>query len=366
MPKRMSRPRSRKYRNLPDNLTFDAANGLYRYRNPVTKKQHYLSRDKAACIRAAKTLNAKLQAPGNDLVDLVLDTGNTWAATVMRYEADVFPDLELSDKTRSQYGAYLRKLRGCRLSGMAMTDITVRHVVEALESLTDGRRMRNVYRNQMIQVFRYAVELGWCDNNPAEVTRIVSEKRQRLRLTLAGYDAIYAHAEPWVRAAMDLGLQTLQRREDLVSLRYADIEDGRLYVRQKKTGRKLRIAVSDELRAVIDASRDKHVCPFIIHHRPRRIPSKPSKRREHPMQVLPDKLTAAFRKARDASGYYAGEPAPPSFHEIRSLGADCYRSNGWSEPRIQQLLGHDELSMTQAYLAGHEPPWNDVDSGFRR
>lgn len=60
----------------------------------------------------------------------------------------------------------------------------------ALDGLTGGKRIRNVYRNQMIQVFRYAMELGWIDSNPAEVTRAAKDKRQRMRLSIEGYRAI--------------------------------------------------------------------------------------------------------------------------------------------------------------------------------
>lgn len=117
---------------------------------------------------------------------------------------------------------------------------------------------------------------------------------------------------------------------------------------------------------MVDASRDGKVCPYVIHHRPRRIRAKQhqAKERQHPMQVFPDKLTKEFRKARNASGYYARSANPPTFHEIRSLGADRYRDQGWPEERIQALLGHEDVDMTRAYLDGHERPWEDVPCGL--
>ena len=52
---------------------------------------------------------------------------------------------------------------------------------------------------------------------------------ERHRLTLVEYRAIYAIAEPWLKVAIDLGIQTLQRCEDLLKMKYADIKDGHLY-----------------------------------------------------------------------------------------------------------------------------------------
>ena len=50
--------------------------------------------------------------------------------------------------------------------------------------------------------------------------------RQRARLTTDAYTAIRAHAPAWLQRAMDLSLLTLLRREDVASLRFADVRDG--------------------------------------------------------------------------------------------------------------------------------------------
>lgn len=362
--KKMVRPRSRKYRDLPDNLTYDATRGLYRYLHPITKKRQYLSNNKKTCVRAAKQLNARLTPASADLMGKVLGGGQTWTMAVYRYELDVMPDEKWGDKTRKQYVTYLRNLRACSLGAMAVSQIEVVQVVQSLDKLTTGKRMRNIYRHLMIKVFRYAVEMGWCAENPAEVTRVVNDKRQRMRLTMAGYQAVYAVADPWLQVAMDFALVSLQRPEDLVMARYSDVVDGCLRIRQRKTGTKLQIVVGSELSRVIEASRDNCVCPFIIHQRPRRIPKKQAAAREHPMQVFVDKLGKAFSAARDKSGYYAkAKQPPPTFYEIKSLGGDRYRQMGWPESQIQALYGHADRDMTAHYLEGHEPPWETVTAG---
>ena len=357
----MARPRARRYRDLPDNLTFDSAKGLYRYRHPITKRQHYLTNDKKACIKAAKELNQRLQPADGDLVSSVIGGAQTFTAATYRYEQDVMPDHEYSPKTQSQYETYLSKLRGCSLAKMPISQIEVTHVVDALDRLTTGDRMRNVYRHLMIQIFRCAMELGWCSDNPAEITRARKTKRQRMRLTMEGYRAVRKAAPPWLRAAMDLALITLQRPEDLVAARYSDIVDDELYIRQQKTGTKLRISVGPELAEAIALSRDGKACPFIIHEKPKRV--RKSKIKQHPMQVTVGRLGKEFAKARDASGFYAKADNPPAFYEIKSLGGDRYRQMGWPESAIQALYGHTDREMTEHYLEGHEAPWEGVASG---
>jgi integrase len=359
----MARPRLRKNRDLPDNLTYESARGLYRYRNPVTGKRTYLSNDRKACVRAAKELNQRLQPADASLVDRVVGGGQTFTMATYRYERDVMPDKRYSDKTAREQVIYLRKLRACALAKMAVSQIEVTHVVDALDVITEGRRMRNIYRQLLIQVFDCAIELGWCTDNPAAITRVVNETRQRQRLTMDGYRAIYQAGEPWLQVAMDLMLVTLQRPEDLVALKYSDISDGVLYIRQRKTGAKLAIAIGAELQAALAASRDGKLCPFIIHHRPRRTPTKPAAWREHPMQVNVEKLSKTFTAARQGSGFYADAKYPPTCYEIKSLGGDRYRQMGWSESDIQTLYGHSNQSMTAHYLAGHEKPWTPVGSG---
>lgn len=355
------RPRQKRYRNLPENLHYDTSAGLYRYRNPITRKATYLSNDKAACIKAAKTLNLRLMPARGDLVARVVGGGQTWTMAVYKYEAERAPDEQWSDKTRAQYLSYLRKLRGCQIASMAMADIEVIHIVDALDQITSGKRMRNVYRHLMIKVFAYAINIGWCGENPAELTLKASEKRQRMRLTMDGYQAVYAQAEPWLRNAMDLCLITLQRPEDLVMAQYIDVQDGRLWIRQQKTGTKLRISVGAELQAVLEASRDGRLCPYILHCKPQRI--RKSKLKTHPFQLTVDQLGKAFAATRDACGHYRQADKPPPFYEIKSLGGDRYRQLGWREEQIQALYGHDEQSTTDGYLSGHEAPWEDVDCG---
>ncbi|KRG49351.1 integrase [Stenotrophomonas beteli] len=186
-----------------------------------------------------------------------------------------------------------------------------------------------------------------------------------MRLTLDVYRAIWDEAAPWLRNAMDLSLVTLLRREDVVTVKFADVRDGHLWVVPSKTegstNVRLQIAVAGPLLDLLARCRDDVVSPFVIHRLPEKArPSdKRAKDRAHHTQVLPEQLSRAFAKARDAAG--VGGDAPPTFHEIRSLGGALLRDAGWTTEQIQTLMGHGNASMTEHYLGGHEAPWTAVD-----
>jgi len=170
--------------------------------------------------------------------------------------------------------------------------------------------------------------------------------------------------EPWEQSAFALALHTLQRREDLVRLQFGDYINGTLKIHQQKTGTFVHIEAAHELHSIIQRCRDEIPSPFLIHRKPDRYVK--SYHRGHWTQVLPDMLSRAFQRARDTSGHYEhlSQEQRPSFHEIRSLGADLYRKAGWSESLIQRLLGHKKIEMTNDYLKGHAHVFRVVNVGI--
>src|SRR5690606_16258779 len=167
---------------------------------------------------------------------------------------------------------------------------------------------------------------------------------------------------------MDLSLLTLLRREDVATLRFADVHDDALWVVPQKTegssAVRLRIKMGPELAALVARCRDAVVSPYLVH----RLPEKAKPRgkgaagRVHHTQVMPEQITRAFAEARDAAG--VGGESPPTFHEIRSLGGALLREQGWSLQQVQALMGHASEAMTSVYLEGHEVPWSEVETGL--
>ena len=358
------RKRSASRKGWPANL-YPNRDG-FKYRHPITRKETWMGRDKAKAFAAAVKLNALL-VPSNDLVARVTGTDKTVADAIAVFRTDDVPGRKWSEVTASGYEIVLKKIE--RLIGSReLASLTVKDCAEFIRSATESSRSRQTLRLVLGWVLACGVQEGWIDDNPALQTRRFAFERQRERLTLNAYKAIWEKAPSWVRNAMDLSLLTLLRREDVVSLTFADVRDGALWVVPSKTEDstlvKLKIALSDDLAALVARCRDDVASPYLIHRLPEkaRPQGMKAKGRTHHTQVLPEQLTRAFAKAREDAKI---DPENgPTFHEIRSLGGAMLRDKGWTIEQVQALMGHASESMTKVYLGGHDTPWQQVTPGL--
>lgn len=360
----MGRPRRTGNRDLPDNL-YPNRNG-WKYVRPSDGKPVYLpaGTTREAAISTAVKCNAILTKPGS-LVGAVL--GRRMVKDAIKvFRDDDLPHRKWAPKTAEEYAIILRRLEADEGETL-LDDYGVSDAAEYLR--TKGIEARRKYRCMMLWVFACAVQEGWVGFNPIEQTRKVPpSERQRARLTKEAFAAIRAKAEPWLQRAMDFALVTLLRRSDVAGAKFADVREGRLHVVPKKTedstNVRLRITIGPELDATLAAMRDNIASPYIVH----RLPLKARPRnmradgRDHHTQVMPEQITRAFADARDAAALEF-DGAPPSWHEIRSLGIARYRELGWTLEQVQALAGHATKAMTKVYAEGHEAPWTDVFAG---
>jgi integrase len=358
----MGRPRSKSRAGWPDNL-YPNRDG-FKYRHPVSRKETFMGKDRAAAFAAARKLNAVLGASA-DLVARVTGVQDTVADAVRVFRVEDVPGRKWAPATASVYESVLNRI----VDGIGAREVetfTVKDCATFIRTVTESPRSRQQFRLVLGWVLACAVEEGWCDTNVALATRKHAYERKRERLTVEQYKAIHELAPQWLRNAMDLSLLTLLRREDIVTLRFSDEREGALWVVPGKTanssGIRLRIGMSEALKEVVAKSRDTVLSPYIVHRLPERArpQGQRAKDRDHHTQVLPEQLTRAFAEIRDAAGI--GGENPPTFHEIRSLGAALLKQSGWDEKRVQDLLAHTDAAMTRVYLEGHEQPWTEVMS----
>lgn len=360
----MGRVRSKSRAGWPDNL-YPNRDG-YKYRNPVSGKEKWMGKDRAVAFAAARKLNALL-VKGNDLVDRVVAKTETIAEAIEVFRTDDMPGRNWAPATTSVYESVLNRIKD-KVGDQEVAKFTVRDCAAFIKAVTESPRSRQQFRLVLTWVFACAVEDGWIELNPALQTRKAVYRRQRERLTKPMYDEIWKCAEPWLRNAMDLSLLTLLRREDIASLEFSDVRDGKLWVVPGKTegttGARIRLKVEGALADVLSRCRDAVLSPYLIHRLPERArpQEKRAGKRMHHTQVLPEQLTRGFQDARDAAGIEGKNL--PTFHEIRSLGGALLRDAGWSVEQVQALMTHTSPSMTEHYLGGHEAPWTDVSIGL--
>lgn len=338
------RPRKKSNSALPQNLYQAKINGrvYFSYKHPVTKKVHGMGSNKADAIAAAKQLNSILMQQ-TDRVASILGS-ETLEAHIQWFKREIMPKREYADKTVEVYETKFKQLLA-GLGNVQLEHIGVREVSNVMDTLTP--RSAQQLRQVASDLFKTAQGRGLIESNPAELTNKPVAKKERKRLTMEQFNAIHEIAPAWLQNAMDLGLITLQRREDISLMKFENVRDGSLYVIQEKTKKHdtgyLRIKIGAELDKVIKRCRDDTVSPFLVHREPeKRV------RREgmHWTQIKPEMITRAFKECCDELKIKG-----TTFHEIRALGIKCYKDKG-IEP--QQLAGHSSEKMTKNYDSGHD------------
>ncbi|MDH2915319.1 MAG: phage integrase Arm DNA-binding domain-containing protein [Gallionella sp.] len=362
--------------NLPMNLyrSEDKNSGkvYYAYRDPRTGKRHGLGSDREQAIADTMALNSAIYSSIATMrLSAIVEnkpSSPTFGRVLSRH-------LELCEKKRKLAANTLKNKAS---TGRAwekalgadthLSDITVRKLVEVLDSYEDRPRMALAMRSAAVDIWKDAVEEGWTGDNLAAKTRAPIVTVNRSRLTLPDFLLIYAKAltmDAWIPRAMELALLTSQRREDIAAFEFRRGKestawvDDRLCVIQGKTGNKVSIPLDTSiagftLSATVKACRDNIVSRWLIHHvRPRTL-SKPGD------QVWIDTITKGFARARDLAGV-KGEngKTPPSFHEIRSLSIRLYTETKGSD-YAQAIAGHKDAATTAIYRDVRGDEWVKV------
>lgn len=351
----MSRRPERYDANLPRNSTFRKSKQIYSWRNPVTGQELSLGRiSRREAVAQAIEANNYIDQNyiPSALLDRIKDAPElTFAKWLERYNV-ILGRRKLKPNTLKVRNNQLATLQS-EFGRYAIAGITTRTIALFLESYVEcGKRsMAVALRSLMLDVFREAVVEGVIERNPVEPTKTPAPEVKRERLSLEHFLTIRQTALSmggWLASAMDIGLLTAQRREDVTLMKFSDISDERLFVTQSKTGHKMAIRVNlrldvvgMSLNEVVEACRKENPSDNLIYS-----PVRRGGRKAGP--VTPDALTGAFAEARELSGIRFGEN-PPTFHEIRSLASRLYEAE-YGEEFAQRLLGHKNIAMTKKYL----------------
>lgn len=242
-------------------------------------------------------------------------------------------------------------------------------VVRYLDELQTTSTQKNKALSRLDRFFNYLVDLGFIEINPAKgKKRLIDEPKKRQRLELPQLLEILEAAPQHLQIAIRLALQTGHSVNEIASARYDSIqwydapviEDGievfgemmieRKKVRRSSSGRVL-IPVGAELKRIVEDSRDRLICPYIVH----KYRSGPAPDwLDHPFAMNPVRLSRDFSQVRDRLGLFADLPPleRPTFHEIRSLSARLLKAAG-IDPQVR--LAHASAKMTELYLDDGKP-----------
>lgn len=374
----MPRPRSKKYRDLPEGLYFKGKKG-YVFRR-IDNSCKSLGHDKSRAIALARRYNAtyrvdpEISHPVNlDLIKphrrkSIERLSSFFSRVSERYAAEEKP----SKDTLAMFDSRLAKLNTL-IGDKTGLSITLDDVNLVLEAVATGKS-NNVFNRWvafMSKVFDYAVDESVMVDNPAKrKKRKPKEEKQRQRLTIAEYKAIWSIAPQWMRIAMDLSLETTHAVNEICAMKYEHItlldkpvlENGvevygylRIH-RQKVKGKeasRVVIPVTRSLLNIIEASKDNINSPYVVHRMPQKRSNEMSQYCDHITQVNRKYLSRFFSKLRDQAKVKSSIPSEsrPTYHEIRGLSIHLYDKAG-HDP--QARAAHTDSRSTKIYKEGHE------------
>jgi len=376
-----ARPRKRENRNLPDFLLYDKATGQYRF-TLINGKRKSLGADRVMAIAIAKEYNLRMRPESSPSVESLIrysgginGESQPFSEHVEHIMVRAVADEKPSQSTLDDWNNDAARVKEFFID-IPPCDIELEHVNQFINRYhaDSSANVQNRKVSFLKKLFSYAVDESLMMDNPAtrkKMRRVEEKKRQRL--TLSVFTAIRRSADPWLRTAMDLAIQTTHARLEVSRIKYSIKEPkngvcgclwfeqpengiyGTLYIHRQKVQKKeashVAIPIGEELKRIIDDSRDNVASPYIVHRIPERN-NKRSKEVSHPTQVAPDYLSRAFSSLRDKLGLcdHLEMEERPTFHEIRALAAHLFDSQG-IDP--QGRMAHSDAKSTKVYTRNH-------------
>ena len=245
-----------------------------------------------------------------------------------------FPALvaDKSDNTRSQY-LYCSSLLKDVFAEFRPDQVRHGDIVQMMDAFSDRKTIANRMLTVLRLVYGWALDRGLVQADPTvSVKRFAQKSRDRL-VTHAEYAAIYSRCAPWLQIIMDMCYLTGQRIGDVLKIEYSHLLDDGIFIEQQKTGKKLIVGWTPELRAVVDRAKD---ADYKIKSLRYLLSGRAGTMRKH------SNVWRYFKQAaREA------DLGDVTLHDLRAMaGTEADRQG--MDPTA--LLGHTDRRTTQIYL----------------
>lgn len=235
----MSPKRNKENTGLPHRVTLK--HGAYYYLRPIIKH----GKPGTQWVNLGKTEADMLRA----LADLKTEGTGVMASIIKRYREQI-----LNKKAANTQAAQNKQLdRLTKAFGhLQPAKIRPKHIAQYHDAVGETAPYQANRELALItHVLKYAVRWGYIDDNPArEIQRHPEHARTRY-ITDEEFMLVRDQAPTWVQILMDLAYVTGQRRIDLLSLKRGHLNDQGIAITQSKTGKRLIIEWSADLRSII-------------------------------------------------------------------------------------------------------------------
>lgn len=285
-------------------------------------KWHFLGRDLATALHEYAR---RISVPKGSMEQLVDEA-------MPHITAKVKPN------TKKQYELAAKRIKDA-FAEFTPQQVKPKDVAQLKRALSDTPNMANRIISVLRSIFDYALESELVDSNPTiGIKRLEEAKRDRY-MTDSEFNAIYSHANDRLQVIMDLAYITAQRIGDVLKIKRSDIVDEGILFKQEKTGSRLIVQWTPQLREVVERAKGLQ---------PKGIST---------MTLL----TSRYNKAPDYSSVkeqfdnartLAGVP-DVTMHDIRAKSLTDNRKQG---NNATALAGHSNPAMTERYIRQREIP----------
>ncbi len=215
------------------------------------------------------------------------------------------------------------------------------HIRQYMDWRKAAKTRANREKALFSHIWNMARNWGYTDQpNPCAGIKGFSEKgRADVYIEDDMFRAVHQLASQPLRDALDLAYLTGQRPSDMLGMTETDIKDGLLHVKQRKTGKKLRISIEGELASLVE-----------------RIRLRKSTFKVHSLHLVIDAngqpftyhmLCGHFDTARTAAGI---DKDKFQLRDIRAKAATDKAESTGDIRQAQDQLGHTTITMTEHYV----------------
>jgi len=203
-------------------------------------------------------------------------------------------------------------------------------------SLVLGNLKPHVARNYFKAIralCQFAVSVGMIESDPTQSVKRPKAKTERRRpwtdAEVAAFEARHPIGSK-ARLGFALALYSVQRCGDIVTMGPQHVRNGRLSIKQSKTGTVVNIPVRPELQTIIEATPSGHLTYLV------KDSGKP---------YTAGEFSAQFRQWSNE----AGLPAGCTLHGLRATGCTMFADAGCTAFEIAAWSGHKSLAEVERY-----------------
>jgi integrase len=244
----------------------------------------------------------------------------------------ICPKLALN--TQKQYRQVGEKLK-IFLAEFNPNEVLPKHVAAIQVHMEKTPNLSNRAISVLKIVFMHGLKMQKCDINPCVGIGRYKENKRTRRITDEEYADIQAVAPERLQIIMDLLYLTGQRISDVLKIKRLDIDEGGLFIEQKKTKVRLSVQLSPDLRKTIEqalALNANESVATLLRNRKGKAPD---------YSTTKIQWNTACKKAGVKDAH---------MHDLRAKALTDAEIQGAEIKELKELAGHSSESMTYRYL----------------